>query len=214
MAREVRPADPTVTALFEWVAEGAVPEVEAEVDCEPLPVPDEAEESPVLLLPAALDEVVVAKTAAKFGTAVTVSVEIAWPFSAATQVASWSAPTWQSKPKVALDDGPKSSCPRSCISLGLTTYVAGAHVGLVGAGGYENEDIPVIDLSSASVPVGTTSWNVVVLSAAPSSDIEIVPTLPSAPGGKKTEVVVASTSAPRFSDYFIVLGLTHVVHQR
>jgi hypothetical protein len=64
MAREVRPTDPTVTALFEWVAEGAVPEVEAEVDCEPLPVPDEAEESPVLLLPAALDEVVVMRSTA------------------------------------------------------------------------------------------------------------------------------------------------------
>jgi hypothetical protein len=183
MARDVRPTDPTVTARFEWVAEGAVPEVEAEVGCEPLPVPDEAEESPVLLLPAALDEVAVARTAAKFGTAVTVSVEIAWPFSAATQVASWSAPTWQSKPKVALDDGPKSSCPRSCISLGPTTYVAGAHVGLVGADGHENENTPVTDLSSASVPVGTTNWNVVVLSAAPSSVIEIVPTLPT-PGGR------------------------------
>jgi hypothetical protein len=64
MASEVRPADPTVTALFEWVAEGAVPEVEAEVDCEPLPVPDGAGESPVVLLPATLDEVVVKRSTA------------------------------------------------------------------------------------------------------------------------------------------------------
>jgi hypothetical protein len=64
MARDVRLTDPTVTALFEWVAEGAVPEVEAEADWEPLPVLDGADESPVVLLPAALDEVVVMRSTA------------------------------------------------------------------------------------------------------------------------------------------------------
>jgi hypothetical protein len=64
MARDVRPTGPTVTALFEWVAEGAVPEVEAEVDWEPLPEPDGAEESPVVLLPPAPDEVVVTRSTA------------------------------------------------------------------------------------------------------------------------------------------------------
>jgi hypothetical protein len=56
----------------------------------------------------------------------------------------------------------------------------------------------------------------VVLLAAPSSDMMTVSKSPleSSLAGKNTEVVVASTSAPRFSNYFILSGLTYVVRQR